>query len=382
MKVLFVNLFSFCFLYKKTLLLLYKQNDVKMGFQNIHIQNFRSIKDLKIDGFKQINLFAGKNNDGKTTILESIFVLAGATNPELSLSINGLRDYEKMREDDFIILFHNLNHKRNIILNGIENNGQKRNLNISPIYKNTIKQNIHSSSLNRAIKGLLNTFEVENKERSLIFDTEIIVSHENSNIHIDTDEVDEKGYIENLEAIFLSSSIQLESVAERLNSIILNKEKKDIVAIIQKLDSSIGDLYIDDDIIYIDTGLQRFIPIHVAGDGLKRLLSIITAIYNAKNGIILIDEVDNGLHFSVQQLLWKAIITAAKQFNVQIFATTHSIECLAALNTAAQTFKQNKNIIDDEIRYFRIERNNDTHKIYTYEQEIFKLAMEKNWEVR
>jgi len=381
-KVLFVNLFSFCFLYKKTLLLLYKQNDVKMGFQNIHIQNFRSIKDLKIDGFKQINLFAGKNNDGKTTILESIFVLAGATNPELSLSINGLRDYEKMREDDFIILFHNLNHKRNIILNGIENNGQKRNLNISPIYKNTIKQNIHSSSLNRAIKGLLNTFEVENKERSLIFDTEIIVSHENSNIHIDTDEVDEKGYIENLEAIFLSSSIQLESVAERLNSIILNKEKKDIVAIIQKLDSSIGDLYIDDDIIYIDTGLQRFIPIHVAGDGLKRLLSIITAIYNAKNGIILIDEVDNGLHFSVQQLLWKAIITAAKQFNVQIFATTHSIECLAALNTAAQTFKQNKNIIDDEIRYFRIERNNDTHKIYTYEQEIFKLAMEKNWEVR
>ena len=353
-----------------------------MGFQNIHIQNFRSIKDLKIDGFKQINLFAGKNNDGKTTILESIFVLAGATNPELSLSINGLRDYEKMREDDFIILFHNLNHKRNIILNGIENNGQKRNLNISPIYKNTIKQNIHSSSLNRAIKGLLNTFEVENKERSLIFDTEIIVSHENSNIHIDTDEVDEKGYIENLEAIFLSSSIQLESVAERLNSIILNKEKKDIVAIIQKLDSSIGDLYIDDDIIYIDTGLQRFIPIHVAGDGLKRLLSIITAIYNAKNGIILIDEVDNGLHFSVQQLLWKAIITAAKQFNVQIFATTHSIECLAALNTAAQTFKQNKNIIDDEIRYFRIERNNDTHKIYTYEQEIFKLAMEKNWEVR
>ena len=148
------------------------------------------------------------------------------------------------------------------------------------------------------------------------------------------------------------------------------------------MDSSIVDLYIDDDIIYIDTGLQRFIPIHVAGDGLKRLLSIITAIYNAKNGIILIDEVDNGLHFSVQQLLWKAIITAAKQFNVQIFATTHSIECLAALNTAAQTFKQNKNIIDDEIRYFRIERNNDTHKIYTYEQEIFKLAMEKNWEVR
>ncbi|WP_462136871.1 AAA family ATPase, partial [Candidatus Mycalebacterium sp.] len=46
-------------------------------FKSIKIENFRGIESLKIDNLERINLFVGKNNCGKTTILESIYLLSG-----------------------------------------------------------------------------------------------------------------------------------------------------------------------------------------------------------------------------------------------------------------------------------------------------------------
>src|SRR5262249_1285242 len=77
-----------------------------------------------------------------------------------------------------------------------------------------------------------------------------------------------------------------------------------------------------------DIGLPRLVPVAFMGDGVRRLLSIVLAIANASGGVVLIDEIENGLHYSVQKQVWQAIAKAARRLDVQVFATTHSWECL------------------------------------------------------
>ncbi len=97
-----------------------------------------------------------------------------------------------------------------------------------------------------------------------------------------------------------------------------------------------------------------------------------------RNGIVLIDEIENGLRYSSQEILWKAVFAAAKEFNVQIFATTHSIECVRAFSSSYSQQEKDK----DEIKLFRIEKNDDNFKVVSYDHGILEASLERNWEVR
>ena len=91
--------------------------------------------------------------------------------------------------------------------------------------------------------------------------------------------------------------------------------------------------------IYVDVGLNRPIPIGFLGDGLGRFLSIALAFYEARGGMIFIDEVENGLHHSVLENVWKDLSRLSREFDVQVFATTHSNECLVAARDAFASMK-------------------------------------------
>ena len=119
-------------------------------------------------------------------------------------------------------------------------------------------------------------------------------------------------------------------------------------------------------------------PIKVMGGGMVRLASIVLALSDAHNGIVLIDEIENGLHYSILPDVWKAIERAADDFNVQVFATTHSLEMIRA---AHEAFKD-----DDpyDFRLIRLDRSTKTDEIYatTYDKEGMAAAVELNAEVR
>ncbi|PRY35511.1 putative AbiEii toxin of type IV toxin-antitoxin system [Spirosoma oryzae] len=66
------------------------------------------------------------------------------------------------------------------------------------------------------------------------------------------------------------------------------------------------------------------------GDGINRILTIILAMVNCENGYFLLDEFENGLHYSVQEQLWKVVFTVAERLNIQVFVTTHSYDCINA----------------------------------------------------
>ena len=77
------------------------------------------------------------------------------------------------------------------------------------------------------------------------------------------------------------------------------------------------------------------VPLRSYGDGVNRLFGIILSLVNAKGGLLLIDEFENGLHYSVQETIWKAIFRLANQLDVQVFATSHSYDAVKAFKAAA-----------------------------------------------
>ncbi len=82
-------------------------------------------------------------------------------------------------------------------------------------------------------------------------------------------------------------------------------------------------------------GLKRPVPMRSFGDGVNRLFAIILSLVNAQGGLLLIDEFENGLHYSVQTDVWRMIFKLARKLDVQVFATTHSQDAVKAFQKAA-----------------------------------------------
>ncbi len=125
-----------------------------------------------------------------------------------------------------------------------------------------------------------------------------------------------------------------------------------------------------------DIGIGRLFPLPFMGEGMARVASLVLAIGNASNGVVMIDEIENGLHHTIIPKIWLAIGEAAREFNTQIFATTHSRECIEAAHNA---FKEN-GIYDFKLH--RLERIEGCIRAISYDQETLEAAIETGLEVR
>ena len=83
--------------------------------------------------------------------------------------------------------------------------------------------------------------------------------------------------------------------------------------------------------IAIRTRAGGLMPLGVLGDGIRRALSIALALRTAKNGILLIDEIEAALHVKALDRVYRWLDEAVKSLNVQVFATTHSLEAIDAI---------------------------------------------------
>lgn len=128
--------------------------------------------------------------------------------------------------------------------------------------------------------------------------------------------------------------------------------------------------------IYGDLGLGRLIPLPVMGEGMARLASIVLAIANTSNGVVLVDEVENGLHHSVLPKVWRLIGEATRTFNAQLFATTHSLECIEAAHRAFRSGGRY------DFCLYRLENLGKSNRVITYDQETLEAALETDLEVR
>ena len=168
--------------------------------------------------------------------------------------------------------------------------------------------------------------------------------------------------------------------AKRYTDLAVTGREEELLPPLQAIDPRIKRLKLlfpsNRPMLYVDDGGDQLVPLTYMGEGLGYVLSWQLAILASENGTVLIDEFENGLHYSALTDVWKAIGIAARDSNVQIFATTHSWECVKA---AQRAFADSD---EDEFRLHRLERRDGDIDAITYDQEQLATSIEFNFEVR
>lgn len=123
-------------------------------------------------------------------------------------------------------------------------------------------------------------------------------------------------------------------------------------------------------------GLDRPVPLKSLGDGATRLFSVALALANCRNGFLLIDEAENGIHYSIHREFWRLVLRTAQRNNVQVLATTHGWDCIRGFAQSATEDDRSEGIL------VRLERNNQEVKATEYSEMELKTAAEQGIEVR
>jgi AAA15 family ATPase/GTPase len=303
--------------------------------ENIHIQNFRCFEDFKAEGFERINLIGGMNNSGKTCLLEAILCLRKEVNKTTHLSdIADLRN-EKLED----IIFQEL--RVGVKVEGtITVSGNK--------YENYAPQYAFSTDINKHQAGTW-----LNQNQPQIF------------------------YISQIKSL---PNIDFDDIFYRVE---VEERTKDFVDVLTEIDPSIT---------HIRTigrdGMRpkikqlhnrNYINLNSFGDAIKNVMRYFSPIIErevfekdiSKEYILLIDEIENGLHYTAHYEFWKKIFAACKKLNIQIFATTHSLEMIQQFNKVAKE--------EGEAAYFEMGREYGTDKIFAFKHdtELLEYELEK-----
>jgi len=388
-------------------------------FEHFILKNFRCFAGLHLKQLGRVNLIAGKNNTGKTALLEAIHLHNNPSNCQLPVLINKLRgiaEPEKAFSNMVGWLFYGRHPEVGLELSSFDEKGINRTLSVYLLDGTTARERFPE-----AVKELMEAFP-EGQWHIVLGG--LVMRYEQTSEQsrfswgapnrIGVGMTWVSGRISwSIPSIFLASGMSSpEQEVKFFGEVEVAKRQEELLPAlrileprIQKLSLAplVGDpsLYLsrpvsslspqssassgsptaaapqsDEAVLHGDIGLPRLIPIPLMGEGIRRVLSIVLAIANAPGGIVLIDEVENGLHYSVMKDVWRAIAVAARQMDVQVFATTHSWECIQAAHRA---FKEAGPY---ELRYHRLDRQDESISVKSFDERMLDAVENSDLEPR
>lgn len=353
---------------------------------SLFIKNFKGIQSLNLTDLAPITLLGGMNNIGKSSVLDALFFLYTATFSDLFSRQYGLREMNKIDLGDERIwanFFYNLDTKNSIEIETTSNSTHHRVIcKMIPDYP--IRRSEPVKTQDELSEGISKNISLTSALNVSFFvnDSEVYAAHtygRNSEglVHDSTTRSYQKPL---MDLIFLRPMRSRTINARWLSSMDLDNQLDLVIDMLREIEPRIKGLSVISvssvNEIYVDLGLKRKIPLKLAGDGMAHLLSFVLAIANTPKGIILVDEIENGLHYSIQPKVWKFLMQLVKKFDCQVISTTHSYGMLRA---AHEAFKDNE-IAD--FRYIRLERNNGVITGVNFSSKQLDTALELNMEVR
>ena len=362
-------------------------------YTSFHIQNFRCFEDLKIEPLARVNLICGKNNAGKTALLEALWVHTHPTRPRQALQIEQARGLPRMGATaPFADIFLNYQPQSTINLAAMGHwDEESRSLDITPVRRRPETYSPWPAlSEDGEEPELFSDSEDEYELRFEYFDgPEDIPLNANvwayqdasGQLQIREDSSPRPPIAARSQFEFASRRPIRPDLASRLGKAELEGYLpyfEDMLRILEPRLKGLTTIVNNDGIphIYARLGNDLRLPIAAMGEGTGRLLSMALRFPYAKDGIILIDEIENGLHHSVLVNVWKSLDWLSRKFNVQIFATTHSYECIGAANNAFTELES------DALHLHRLRRDEDHIKAVTYTKEALDTNIEYLWELR
>ena len=315
--------------------------------KHINIEDYKCFNNFKAEGFARVNLIGGKNNVGKTAFMEAVFInLYSCDVNTLFTSVYGMTFTRKC-----LNLIGNILSKEKIIE-----------------YFENIKKYSSKSNIRHVKYQFFNQNGTKKYQFILDKDEQLINSNDFSY---------EFKQIKNLKFI---DNLGLRDSDIKDCYIKVQKKDKEVSLdnYLNSFDSSIEKFKIFDESPECKlVGKDEYRPLNEFGDGLRHYVSIICALYASSDGTLFVDEIDNGIHYTQLDRLWEIILTLSKEQNVQVFATTHSKECIESYARVA------KKLAEKDVTYSIMSRlkNGDLHHAI-YDYSLIENSMEQELEIR
>lgn len=385
-------------------------------FLDLHVQRYRGVTTAKLDELGRINILLGKNNSGKTALLEAAMLLAKPYEAGPSLvQVMRARGYpEEMEvvegdplrrggpwlrtkalpESAWKALFQGSDLSLPIDLAAREpwpsDGDPGREPTLTREVRLTAKTWSHAAgtapayaaqqiervgpikvSYSRVGSKSKNTYRSESG------------SHETLGAGSSDTQSPSGNAITPVPAVFIEArrAPTLNEDTAELGRRIVAKREERVVSALREVDPRLLRLVPVPEqsgiALFADIGARELLPLPSLGDGMLRMFTLALHLTSAAGGLLLVDEVENGFHYSVLPKLWSLLGRNAISDNIQILATTHSVECVEAAYLALRDAKAL-----DQISVFRLDRTDGEIKAVRYHGDLLEAAIESRFELR
>ena len=333
-----------------------------LHFPNLSIEGYRGFKHLEIPELGRVTLITGRNNTGKSSTLEALRLYTNNAATHVIYDILSSRE-EYIREVDESERSSDPESAFNI--SALFHGFPRLSEDVGPIV-------ISTNSVTRPTKlsmrlGLFVEDEDEDGNTKLVeLENARIEEYEYVTALVTETEERKRTYKldtfrryarlsrlprrrpsdnERMPCILVSpySGRSTDTLALLWDGSVLSGSDKHVVEALQIIDPGISEVYMvagevssrDRTAIVRARNIPQPVPLRSFGDGVNRLFALAVSMVNARGGILLIDEFENGLHYSVQFDVWRMIFKLAESLDVQVFSTTHSWDAIEAFQKAA-----------------------------------------------
>ena len=324
--------------------------DDRLHLPSLSIKGFRGIKELSIERLGRVTLLAGKNSVGKTTVLDAVQVYAARRSSVLSELLESREEVsaatdeegESMEAPDFVALFHGRDASEACISIGPKSDTDQLRIEwatLSDEQASRIEKFLHGSITN-GVQTLKIVFQDAEQVLPLFTSTPRSAAEKRAYQYVRRllDEAESPSPIgcHSLGPGLLGN----DDIAQFWDDIALTDDEDRAVQALKLILGNEVDrvAVIGDDgsryrrrgrrVVVKLQGQARPVPLKSLGDGALRLFSVALAQANSRDGFLLIDEAENGIHHSVQRDFWRMVLETAHANNVQVLATTHSFDCV------------------------------------------------------
>jgi hypothetical protein len=357
--------------------------------RSLKIENFRCFQKFELQQLGRLNLLVGTNNSGKTSILEAVQLLKSQSNLESLREVmsnrgefiwNDERDGDQELDIRHLFYDHEINEGSQFsILGDHHRDGEGVKVSVEHSGQLSLFEDLREFVLVMRWLGQgiesVKSFNLPLSSRNGLPVDYVIRTRR-----------DLKGLGSRTQFI-TSSSLTPRNMVDLFDQVVLTPEENLVIEALQTIEPTIDRIasVVSEKFRYtgsrsgfvvrLTDGDQR-IPIGSMGDGIWRMLGLTLAIVNARDGVLLVDEIDTGLHFSTMSDMWTLIWETAKRLNVQVFATTHNSDCWMSLAAIANQESPS----EEGITIHRIEKGKPNSVVFTERQ--VAIAAERGIEVR
>ena len=378
--------------------------------ESFQINNFRLFQHLEVRKLNRVNLIVGKNNAGKSTFLEAVKLYASNASSKVLLDLVESRQETWFSEAQ--------PHSQNFISNSVRHLFCGHKLPIIGEKGISLGEVASNTKLHISAAAYQNKNDDEGTLRKIrISEVELDENLSNVEIFLIAEEGERTRRLfrfENQDLRDIRLRNRMISVSERQESELkytwqivstenmpnrklaalwdltsLTDLEQEVISALRLIDDRVtGVAFVENSASYFKTrendrrialvkikGIEEPLPLKSMGDGMTRLFHIIVALVNARNGLLLIDEFENGLHWSVQPKVWDIVFQLSQRLNVQVFATTHSRDCIKG-------FDQAWNKYPTLGAFFRLDEKNGLIKATEYTSDTLTDSMDMDVEVR